>query len=132
LSHCSRGNFLSTFKAPTPKNQNFKDLESHRVFSIENWPENWSKTTRNTTKNWQVTLYKKDRTEVRNCLNDFIWSLEMIAFVYFFGFFALHGYSTFYKLKVTSINRAGGIGGAVFGINPQFFRPFSGTGKRSE
>jgi hypothetical protein len=27
----SRGNFLSTFKAPTPRNQNSKTAESHRV-----------------------------------------------------------------------------------------------------
>ena len=31
LPHCSRVNFLSTFKAPTPKNQNLKTAESIRV-----------------------------------------------------------------------------------------------------
>ena len=50
------GNILSTFKAITPINGNLKNHES-QMSSLENRPENWSKTARNTSKSWQVTLY---------------------------------------------------------------------------
>ena len=53
LSHCCRGNFLSTFKAPTPRNKNLKNLESHKVVFLQ-------KIGRKTGQKWPETRLKTD------------------------------------------------------------------------
>jgi hypothetical protein len=62
LSHSSRGNCLSTFKAPTLRNQNLNNLESHRVVFFRKSAGKLVKIAGNTTKNWQVTLYNRHAT----------------------------------------------------------------------